>query len=388
MPMLTSLRLFWQRHSYSSSIQALLTASILLLLYFITQHPLVLFTCVIYGLVGLYGLVTHSATTEHEAINGLVPSEKPDQILPLTTLEIPSVGSGGEATETMTTRVGVTVDGLVRATYAMNAVTTEQSSSAEEQAAVIQLTNRLLDEFLLLSERISQQARTITQVAEQSAEISDVGQSAMQQSIGSMDDIRIQVEAIGIKIATLARFTRRIDEIITSVSEIATQSNLLALNASIEAARAGVHGRGFAVVADEVRSLSQQSTQAAGQIRAILVEIQKAMRETVRATEMGVSNVTTGVARTQEAYDVMTRLAMSVNRSRDSVREIYQVIQQQSSGMEEIAINIERIERLIGQSLASTRTVETVSANLNRLASDLQTTIGQPASPEMTLFMR
>jgi methyl-accepting chemotaxis protein len=384
--MLTSLRFIWQRHSYPISIQALLTASILLLLYVITQHPLVLLTCIGYGVVGVYGIVTQRPSADD--VTPAVAPEAPAQMLPMTTLEIPTVSVDGEADAGLSTRIGVTVDGLVRATYAMNAVTTEQSSSAEEQAAVIQLTNRLLDEFLLLSERISQQARTITQVAEQSAEISAVGQTAMQQSIGSMDDIRVQVEAIGTKIATLARFTRRIDEIITSVSEIATQSNLLALNASIEAARAGVHGRGFAVVADEVRSLSQQSTQAAGQIRAILVEIQKAMRETVRATESGVTNVTSGVARTQEAYDVMTRLANSVNRSRDSVREIYQVIQQQSSGMEEIAINIERIERLIGQSLASTRTVETVSANLNRLASDLQTTIGQPASPEMTLFMR
>lgn len=386
--MLTTLLSFWKQHAYPLSLQALFTAGVLLAVYLLIQHPLLLMVCIGYGLVGIYGWVTPQAQSDVSAAPIPGTTHTPPNSLPLTTLEMPGVSFSQETIEMMATRVGVTVDGLVRATYAMNAVTTEQSNSAEEQAAVIQVTNRLLDEFLQLSERISQQARSITQAADQSAEISDVGQNAMEQSIKSMDDIRVQVETIGMRIATLARFTRRIDEIITSVSEIATQSNLLALNASIEAARAGVHGRGFAVVADEVRSLSQQSTQAAAQIRAILVEIQKAMKETVRATEAGITNVTIGVSRTREAHEVMNRLAGSVNHSRDAVREIYQVIQQQASGMEEIAINIERMERLIGQSLASTRTVETVSANLNRLASDLQTAIGQPANPEMTLLIR
>ncbi|PJF39072.1 MAG: hypothetical protein CUN54_09510, partial [Phototrophicales bacterium] len=194
-------------------------------------------------------------------------------------------------TQEVTMQMHVTVDGLVRSVQAINEATQQQSSSAGEQSDVISVTNQLLDDFLKLSERISEQALNVTKTAQATAEISGQGQEAIAQAIVGMDDLREQVAAIGKTIVTLAELTRKIDEIITSVSEIATQSNLLALNASIEAARAGVHGRGFAVVADEVRSLAQQSTQAAGQVRAILAEIQNAMKDTIRATEVGMDGV-------------------------------------------------------------------------------------------------
>lgn len=272
-------------------------------------------------------------------------------------------------------RMHVTVDELVRATQAINEVTTQQSSGAGEQARVIKLANQLLEDFLHQSERIKQQALNVTQTAQITANISQEGQSALTAAIAGMDDIRAQVSTIGMTILKLAHLTQRIDEIIASVSEIATQSNLLALNASIEAARAGVHGRGFAVVADEVRSLSQQSTQSAQQVRAILVEIQKAIKEAVKATEVGMLGVDNGVIKTRIANDVMVQLAQSVDASHDAVRSIYEVIRQLNDGLEELTISIERINQIMQANLASTRTVELVSTNLTRLASDLQTAV-------------
>ena len=271
----------------------------------------------------------------------------------------------------------VTVDGLVRSVQAINEATQQQSSSAGEQSDVIQLTNGLLDDFLTLSDRISNQALTVTKTAQQTEEISGQGQEAIAQAIVGMDDLRDQVTAIGQTIVTLAELTRRIDEIINSINEIATQSNLLALNASIEAARAGTHGRGFAVVADEVRSLAQQSTQSASQVRSILAEIQNAMKETIRATEVGMEGVNDGVARTQEANEVIVQLSESVTASNSAVRDIYEVIRQQSQGLEEISISMDRIQMITQNTMASTRAVEAVSTNLTRLASDLQSAVGQ-----------
>jgi methyl-accepting chemotaxis protein len=368
-------RLFWSRYYTPTSALALFTAVVLLALFLVIQHPLLLVVGVLYAVGGAAGMIMVAPVIGAAGVT-VTPD---DHLSPNMTLETMPVRAGSP--ESLETRLGVTVDGLVRATFAINSVTAQQSNSAEEVAAVIKNTNHMLEDFLALAERISQQARSVTQTAERAAETSQTGEAAIQQSIVSMDDIRVQVQAIAEAIVHLARLTRRIDEIITSVGEIATQSNLLALNASIEAARAGVHGRGFAVVADEVRSLSQQSTVAAAQVRAILVEIQQAMKATVQATDLGMQNVDTGVERTHEAHSVMQQLSSSVVSARGAVREIYQVIQQQSNGMEEIAISIERVERLIGQSLASTRTVETVSANLTRLATDLQITVGG-AQPE------
>jgi methyl-accepting chemotaxis protein len=253
--------------------------------------------------------------------------------------------------EELTMRIHVTVDGLVRASQAINEVMAEQSGGAAEQADVIKLTNDMMEDFLKLSEQVNEQARTMTRTAQQTAEISENGKVALQQAIEGMDQIREQVNAIGTTIVTLAQLTRRIDEIITSVSEVATQSNLLALNASIEAARAGVHGRGFAVVADEVRSLSQQSTNASHQVRMILAEIQEAVKRTVSATETGMSQVDGGVEKTRQADEIMKQLGGNVNASNRAVRAIYEVISQQSEGLEEISISMERINRITQQNL-------------------------------------
>jgi methyl-accepting chemotaxis protein len=277
----------------------------------------------------------------------------------------------------LVTHIRVTADGLARATQAINDVTAQQSTGAAEQVTIINDANALLENFLKLSEEIRQQARAVTLMAGHTAEFSEKGQAAIQQAIAGMHEIRTQVAAIAQTIVRLSQLTRRIDQIIMSVSEIATQSNLLALNASIEAARAGAHGRGFAVVADEVRTLSQQSTSAAQQVRVTLGEIQNAMRETVQATQVGLQGVDAGVTLTQEADQVMVHLAQNVGESYRAVKSIFDVIRLQMEDLEQIAIKIDMIDHITQQSLASTRMVETVSSNLTHLSAELQTAIAQ-----------
>lgn len=323
-------------------------------------------------LVGGHGLLWLLAAETRKSVNA--PAESAVQV------ESPASESMYEAPsdeQELLTRIHVTVDGLVRAAQAINDVTTQQSSGATEQVDVIQMTNEMMESFLAMSESVSQQARAMNQAAEETAAISEDGQTAIHEAMQGMERIREQVNEIGATIVSLAQFTRRIDEIITSVSEIATQSNLLALNASIEAARAGTGGRGFAVVADEVRALSMQSTRAASQVRAILAEIQSAVGQTVSAAEAGTLEADAGLEVTRKADDIMQQLVQNMNASSGAVRAIYDVIRQQVDGLEEIAINMERIDRITQQNLASTRTITTVSTNLTRLADDLQSvTIG------------
>lgn len=356
------LKLFdWVTENFAdtTSLLALVTAVVLIVLYLIIGDSLLMMAFILYIFLAGIGIFNHQRKL----------AQLREQHM--TTTTIPQAEF-----ETITTRMGVTVDGLVRASRAINDVTSLQVSSAQEQAEVIGRTNDSLDIFLALSEQISEQARGVQQTTQQASDISENGQDAIQQTLHSMNDIRQQVEAIGETIVSLARLTRRIDEIITAVTEIATQSNLLALNASIEAARAGVHGRGFAVVADEVRVLAQQSTQSAAQVREILSEIQNAMKDSVRATQKGMENVDSGVAKTRETNEVIIQLAENVSASREAVSSIYDVIRQQAEGMESIAISMDRIHLITRQNLASTRTVESVSTNLTRLANDLQSSVG------------
>ena len=239
-----------------------------------------------------------------------------------------------------------------------------------------------MDNFMANSEDINTQAHAMTRTAQDTADISQDGQAAIRDTIEGMARIRMQVDAIGHTISRLAQLTRRIDEIITSVSEIATQSNLLALNASIEAARAGAQGRGFAVVADEVRTLSQQSTTAADQVRGILAEIQNAVKETIIATDAGMHGLDDGLKKSQQADEVMQRLTEQVNTSSSAVKAIYDVIRQQVDGLEEISINIARVNRITENNMMGIRTVETVSVNLKRLAEELESAVGLEVNEE------
>ena len=291
-------------------------------------------------------------------------------------------GPAADAFTHLVMHVRVTADGLARATQAMNDVTAQQSTGAAQQVEIIGDANELLENFLKSSEEIREQARSVTLMAGHTAQFSENGQAAIQQAIAGMRDTREQVAAIAQTIIRLSQLARRIDEIIMSVSEIATQSNLLALNASIEAARAGAHGRGFAVVADEVRALSQQSTGAAQQVRVTLGEIQTAMRETIQATQVGLQGVDAGVALTQEADQVMVHLAENVGESYRAVKSIFEVIRQQMEDLEQIAIKIDMIDHITQQGLTSTRMVETVSSNLTHLSTELQEAIEQDAPPE------
>lgn len=294
------------------------------------------------------------------------PNLPPSLAAPVVVPPAPAVGS----VNTMVKMLSGSVDSI-------NQVTALQAAGAKEQVDLIGRTNTLLGDFIDLSSRVQDQARDLTQTAKQAAENSEGGQAAIQQAIHSMNEIRQQVSAIATTILALAQFTQRIDDIIGLVSEIATQSNLLALNASIEAARAGTQGRGFAVVADEVRSLSRQSTQSANQVRVILSQIQSVVKDVIRATEDGLQRVDTGMERTQIADREMAQLAANVASAHKAMSRVYDIIRQQVDGLEEITLGIERIDRVTQRNLESTRSVEAVAGELTRLAGDLRSVMNQ-----------
>lgn len=284
--------------------------------------------------------------------------------------------------EALLTRVQYTVDGMVKSAQAVSEVATQQSDGATEQIGLIEVTTNQLDSFMELSQTALERIRSLTRSAHDATETSQQGQQALNASLEGMSQIRGQVDQIRQTTVQLAQLTQRIDRIITSVSEIATQSNLLALNASIEAARAGVHGRGFAVVADEVRALAQQSTQAAAQVRAILSEIQSAVKDTVEATEAGISQADQGTMMTRSAAGIMALLDASVKEAYEAVKDIALMLRQQSDGMEEIAINMDRVNLITQKNIVSVRLVEQVSRTLSQLADELHAAMNLPVPVE------
>jgi|GEM_PF-6412094 len=241
-----------------------------------------------------------------------------------------------------------------------------QATTAREERELIRSANDAMDALLGLAERMQAEARSLTHLAGETAAGSEEGQTAIQQAIEGMESIRAHVSIIATSIVQLAQLAQRIDPIISAVSEIATQSNLLALNASIEAARAGTHGRGFAVVADEVRTLSAQSTESARQVRAILGEIQAAIKQSMKATEDGLSGVDEGVQRTHQADAAMILLAANVGRAQQGVNQTYDIMRQQTERLDSISMAMERLSRLAANRETNTRVLEDATHALRR----------------------
>ncbi|MCZ7625842.1 MAG: methyl-accepting chemotaxis protein [Candidatus Methylomirabilis sp.] len=167
------------------------------------------------------------------------------------------------------------------------ASTTQQASGTAEEATAVQETATTVDEVKQTAQVSAQKARAVTDAVQKTAQASQEGRGAVEAGIKGMQELKARMEAIAERILALSEQGQAIGEIIAVVNDLAEQSNLLAVNAAIEAAKAGEAGKGFAVVAAEVKALAEQSKQATAQVRGILNEIQRATQAAVMAAEQG-----------------------------------------------------------------------------------------------------
>jgi methyl-accepting chemotaxis protein len=257
------------------------------------------------------------------------------------------------------------------------ASTSQVASSTTETAAAINETTTTVEEVRQAARLSSDKAKIVSGNAQQIAQVSQAGQAAVEESTAVMMRIRDQMEVIAQTIVRLSAQSLSIGGIIAAVTDLADQSRLLAVNAAIEAARAGDQGKGFAVVALEIKSLAEQSKQATAQVREILGEVQKATGSAVTATEKGSKAVEAGVTQSAQAGDAIRALAES---SADAARTATQIVassQQQVVGMDQIGIAMESINQAGAQTVVSMRQAETAAQNLHDLGLKLQGLVRQ-----------
>ena len=283
------------------------------------------------------------------------------------------------------------VDVLGASASEILATTKQVTTGAAETATSVTETTTTVEEVKQTAVVSSQKAKRVSESAQNVAQIAQAGRKSVDGTIEEMTRMRRQMDLIAESIVRLSEQSQMIGEIVATVNDLADQSNLLAVNAAIEAAKAGEQGKGFAVVAQEVRSLAEQSKKATVQVRTILGDIQKATNGAVLATEQGAKAVEAGVKQATQSEDSVKALAESVTEASQAATQIAASSQQQLLGMDQVASAMENIKIATTQNIAGAQQSEAAAQNLQDLGQKLKHLVAHyklPANESKALAMR
>jgi methyl-accepting chemotaxis protein len=272
------------------------------------------------------------------------------------------------------------------------AATAEHLASASEEISAgasqsVETSRVQSDQTLQVATAMQQMSSTVNLVSENSQKAADSSHKAAQaahqggevveQTLSTMRSIAQSSKTVAARIAELGKSSEEIGKIVAVIDDLADQTNLLALNAAIEAARAGEQGRGFAVVADEVRKLAERTTKATQGIRTMTESIQNETRNAVQAIELGSRDVEVGVEKTSASGIALKEIIQMSEQVGDMISQIATAATEQSSATEQVNNNVSQISSLTqGASLAAEQTAK-ACAELSAMALDLQNLVSQ-----------
>ncbi len=300
-------------------------------------------------------------------------------------IEVRQNGSLGQLGESLNSMVGGlrSIAGEVQAAAAsissaaaeILAATSQQASSAAEQSSSVTETTTTIEQVKTISEQSAAQAGQVAEDSQTALGTARQGLETVEETVAGMNQLQDHVDTISQTILALSERTQAIGDITKTVGELADQSNLLAINAALEASRAGKQGRSFAVVAQNVRDLAERSKKATGQVRDILDEIKRATDSAVLITEEGTRGAREGTQRAQRAGDMIHRIAGEVERGAYANSQMAEGARQATTGLQQVEQAMLSIQQATSQALASTRQAERAAQDLHELAQSLQKAI-------------
>jgi len=275
------------------------------------------------------------------------------------------------------TRVAKSSSLVSEAANTLDAATEQMATGVEQAAAQVNSVATASEEMSTTSSEIAQNCSVAAKSSEKANKAAVIGESIIQETVMVMDRINRRVKESAEIIKQLGVRSDQIGEVVGLINDIADQTNLLALNAAIEAARAGEHGRGFAVVADEVRKLAERTTEATKEIGNTIEAMQAETKSAVNSMQEGVKEVETGAAETGKSGDALRDILQQINTVTSEINQIAVASDQQTATTNEIASNIQQISLVMDDTSKRIQDNAESASQLSNLSKELQKVVGR-----------
>ena len=266
---------------------------------------------------------------------------------------------------------------LAAASEEVAVISQESSANLNNQRSEIEQVATAMNEMSATVQEVSRNAADASGAAANADNEAKAGNSVVSQASNSIDELAKEVENASNVIHQLADDSEKIGSVLDVIKSIAEQTNLLALNAAIEAARAGEQGRGFAVVADEVRTLAGRTQESTQEIESMIDKLQNGAKDAVSVMEAGSEKAAIGVEQTKQAGEALAAITRAVTSISEMNIQIASAAAEQSATTEEMNKNIININQLADETANSAGQSTAASSELSKLASDLQSLVGQ-----------
>ncbi|MCX6170187.1 MAG: methyl-accepting chemotaxis protein [Ignavibacteriales bacterium] len=288
-----------------------------------------------------------------------------------------SINNLGDSVGSILREVSEAVQATASASNQISSSTEEMSAGAQEQSAQTTEVAGAVEEMTKTIFETTKNSGQASDAAKNAGNIAKEGGKVVGETIDGMNKIAEVVQRSADTVQVLGKRSDEIGEIVQVIDDIADQTNLLALNAAIEAARAGEQGRGFAVVADEVRKLAERTTKATKEIATMIRQIQKDTEGAVVSMQQGTEEVEKGKALAEKAGQSLKEIITGAQDVVDMSTQVAAASEEQSSAAEQISKNIESISSVTQQSAAGVQQIAKAAEDLNRLTDNLQNLVSQ-----------
>jgi methyl-accepting chemotaxis protein len=283
-------------------------------------------------------------------------------------------------TRTLGRQIGAAVGHVQSSSAELQAAASQQATGAKEQAGAMTEISTTISELVATSRQIAESAQRVAQIAEQTAGAARNGEGTVDKGQESIAGIRRQIDLVVSHMLDLGRKSQEIGAVLDIVAELAEQTNILAINATIEASGAGESGRRFAVVAEEIRKLADRVAASTKGIRTQIDDVRGAVNTTVMATESGAKAVDAGARQFTDVAQAFKQIAALVATTTEAAREIELSTKQQASAAEQVRIAVTDVAQATQETEASSSQTLQTASQLAGLSLDLRRLIQPQAA--------